>query len=95
MRSLQRPPARLLAAGLLLAAILTAHASPEAHSPSGEVVKLTDDNFDALTADASVPWFVAITAPWCTHCQDLKPTWRTLAAQLKGQVHVGEVGTSQ
>lgn len=76
---------------LLLALALAVNTAAETNLPSGEVVKLTDDNFDKLTADTSVPWFVAVTAPWCTHCQELKPTWRNLAAQLKGQVHVGEV----
>lgn len=85
------PRGRLVVASLLLAALSAAHATDEAISPSGEVIKLTDDNFDEVTADTSAPWFVAVTAPWCTHCQDLKPTWRTLAAQMKGQVHVGEV----
>eukprot|EP00208_Stichococcus_sp_RCC1054_P005065 CAMPEP_0206148568 /NCGR_PEP_ID=MMETSP1473-20131121/37011_1 /ASSEMBLY_ACC=CAM_ASM_001109 /TAXON_ID=1461547 /ORGANISM="Stichococcus sp, Strain RCC1054" /LENGTH=232 /DNA_ID=CAMNT_0053545947 /DNA_START=193 /DNA_END=891 /DNA_ORIENTATION=- len=79
---------------LLLALALAVNTAAEPSLPSGEVVKLTDDNFDELTADTSVPWFVAVTAPWCTHCQELKPTWRNLAAQLKGQIHVGEVDST-
>ena len=85
------PNGRLVVANLLLAALAAAYATAEGVSPRGEVIKLTDDNFDEVTADTSTPWFVAVTAPWCTHCQDLKPIWRTLAAQMKGQVHVGEV----
>lgn len=53
-----------------------------------------DDNFDALTADGE--WAVVVYAPWCVHCQALKPTWAALAARLDGAVRVAQVdGTKQ
>ena len=33
---------------------------------AGDVVTLTDDNFDQqLAAHSTDPWFIAIGAPWC------------------------------
>jgi len=33
---------------------------------AGDVVTLTDDNFDQqLAAHSTEPWFIAIGAPWC------------------------------
>lgn len=34
-------------------------------------------------------------APWCGHCQQLKPAWADLARQLKGRVRVGAVDCTQ
>eukprot|EP00884_Botryococcus_braunii_P010587 jgi/Botrbrau1/1952/Bobra.0005s0044.1 len=50
---------------------------------------LTDDDFDAKTADGV--WFVNIFAPWCPLCKSLSPVWEQLAVELKGKVHVAKV----
>lgn len=63
----------------------------DTRQPSGNVEKLTDLNFDGLTEASKAPWLIAVTAPWCVHCQELKPTWKFLADQLKTEVHVGQV----
>jgi len=47
----------------------------------GHVVILNDDNFDTKTAEGA--WLIEIYAPWCSHCQQLEPTWNALAAELK------------
>lgn len=52
---------RVLVAVVLCFATVTSAFDP--HEPSGEVVHLTDENFDELT-DSTLPWFVAVTAPW-------------------------------
>jgi len=36
-------------------------------------------------------WLVEFFAPWCGHCQQLKPTWEKVAKALKGIVKVGAV----
>ena len=41
--------------------------------------------------DAKHVWLVEFYAPWCGHCQQLKPTWERLAVDLKGFVKVGAV----
>lgn len=63
----------------------------ETRQPSGNVERLTDLNFDGLTEALQAPWLIAVTAPWCVHCQELKPMWKHLADQLKTEVHVGQV----
>ncbi|CAG8461959.1 2238_t:CDS:2 [Paraglomus brasilianum] len=58
-------------------------------NPNGEVVELNSKNFDELAR--SGPWFIKFFAPWCPHCQTLKPTWEKLGNVLKGKVNVGTV----
>ena len=62
----------VLLASALLIGITSASQSFDPHEPSGEVVQLTDENFDRLT-DCELPWFIAVTAPWCAlvmyHCR--------------------------
>ena len=41
--------------------------------------------------DAKHVWLIEFYAPWCGHCQQLKPTWERLAVDLKGFVKVGAV----
>ena len=53
-----------LLASALFISITSASQSFDPHEPSGEVVHLTDENFDRLT-DCELPWFIAVTAPWC------------------------------
>lgn len=45
--------------------------------------------------DARNVWFVEFFAPWCGHCQQLKPTWEALAKELKGLVKVGAVNCDE
>lgn len=53
-----------------LTLLVTAAAAFKADEPSGDVVHLTDENFDGLT-DGRLPWMVAVTAPWCAHLLSL------------------------
>ena len=71
-RSCAAAAALALAAALLLAA-------PAAAS----VVELTADNFDAMTAEGD--WLVEFYAPWCSHCNALKPDLEKAARQLAAE----------
>ncbi|KAM3176443.1 hypothetical protein ACTXT7_006522 [Hymenolepis weldensis] len=57
----------------------------------GAEITLTDANFDSLVLQSDDDWLVAFIAPWCGHCQNLKPEWRRAAEQLRGKVKVGTV----
>ncbi|VDN99215.1 unnamed protein product [Rodentolepis nana] len=59
-------------------------------SQEAEII-LTDANFDSLVLQSDDDWLVAFIAPWCGHCQNLKPEWRKAAEQLRGKVKVGTV----
>ncbi len=54
---------KLLAAIAIVFNLVSAAPAFRPDEPSGEVVHLTDENFDKLT-DCELPWFVAVTAPW-------------------------------
>jgi len=58
-------------------------------SGSGQVVELTDSNFDELVLKSDEPWLVEFFAPWCGHCKTLKPHWDQAASELKGKVKLG------
>ncbi|CAL5226883.1 g9756 [Coccomyxa viridis] len=66
-----------------------------AASGRGEVIQLTDLNFDELVTRGGV-WFIDVYAPWCSHCRELEPVWQEVARQLEGVVNVGKVdGTKE
>lgn len=53
---------------------------------SGDVVELTDSNFDKLVLNSDDIWLVEFFAPWCGHCKNLAPHWEEAATELKGKV---------
>lgn len=54
-----------------------------------DVIELTDDNFDKLVLNSEDIWLVEFFAPWCGHCKNLEPEWKTAAKELKGKVKLG------
>eukprot|EP00927_Polykrikos_kofoidii_P075877 TRINITY_DN7239_c0_g1_i2.p1 TRINITY_DN7239_c0_g1~~TRINITY_DN7239_c0_g1_i2.p1 ORF type:complete len:231 (-),score=55.89 TRINITY_DN7239_c0_g1_i2:133-825(-) len=83
--------------GFLLAAIFAACCgrcavgSSETEEDSS-IVKLTQFNFDDNVRNGN--WFVKFFAPWCTHCQRMRPMWEKLAQRAIEQdwpVKIAEV----
>eukprot|EP00877_Chromochloris_zofingiensis_P007928 jgi/Chrzof1/3389/Cz12g23180.t1_PDI4 len=64
------------------------------YSSSGPVVSLTASNFESKIKSGGV-WLVEFYAPWCGHCQSLKPTWEQTAQALQGIVNVAAVDCDQ
>ncbi|KAL7042052.1 hypothetical protein ACKWTF_000999 [Chironomus riparius] len=60
-------------------------------SGGDEVVELTDSNFKKLVLDSDEPWLVAMVAPWCGHCKNLKPEYARAARELKGKFKLGQL----
>lgn len=60
-----------------------------------DVVELTQSNFDRLVVQSDDVWVVEFYAPWCGHCQQLKPEYIKLASGLKGVVKVGAVNADE
>ena len=40
---------------------------------SGDVIELTDSNFEKEVLKSDEPWLVEFYAPWCGHCKRLAP----------------------
>jgi len=60
---------------------------------SGNVVELTDANFDAEALQADQPVLVDFWAPWCGPCRMVGPIIEELAGAYAGKVKVGQVNT--
>lgn len=59
------------------------------NSGSGDVIELTDSNFEKLVYGSDDIWLVEFFAPWCGHCKNLAPHWAKAATALKGKVKLG------
>lgn len=80
----------------LLVIVLTSRSGALAsglYSSSGPVIELTQSTFD--TKLKSGIWLVEFYAPWCGHCQQLKPEYLKLAKGLHDVVHVGAVNADE
>ncbi|KAL7698053.1 Protein disulfide isomerase [Lotmaria passim] len=44
-----------------------------------DLVELNPENFKAIVNDPKKNVFVMFYAPWCGHCNHMKPTWQELA----------------
>jgi len=60
---------------------------------SGNVVELTDANFDAEALQADRPVLVDFWAPWCGPCRMVGPIIEELAGAYAGKVKVGKLNT--
>ena len=62
---------------------------------AGNVIELTDGNFDQEVLKSSVPVLVDFWAPWCGPCRMLAPTIEELAREYDGKVKVAKLNTDE
>lgn len=74
----------------VLATLLLLTAVSAFYSDTGSVVSLTASNFKTEINKGGY-WIVEFYAPWCGHCQKLKPEYEKAAFGLKGAVNVAAV----
>lgn len=61
----------------------------------GDVVELTQGNFNQLVLQSNDLWLVEFYAPWCGHCKSLAPEYQKAAKALKGIIKIGAVDMTQ
>jgi protein disulfide-isomerase-like protein len=77
---------------LLVALVAASFAAEDPHYvEGGDVEIITNDNFEALVDNSTDVWLLEYYAPWCGHCKQLAPTYKKVAASLKGKVRVGAI----
>lgn len=45
----------------------------------GDVVELDESNFDEVLFGSNEIWMLTFSAPWCYHCNLMKPNWAAAA----------------
>ncbi len=60
---------------------------------AGNVLTLTDANFQSEVLDSQQPVLVDFWAPWCGPCKAIAPVVDALATDFLGKVRVGKVNT--
>ena len=79
----------------ILVSLMAVVMAEEFYGKYSKVEDLTDANFKTKVLDSEEMWLVEFYAPWCGHCQQLKPSYEKAAKILKGVVKVGAVNMDQ
>ncbi|OQV09232.1 hypothetical protein CLAIMM_13375 [Cladophialophora immunda] len=83
-------PASMLLTSLVLAltCLINVHAL---YSKSSPVLQVTAKTYDSLIAQSNHSSIVEFYAPWCGHCQNLKPAYEKAAKNLAGLAKVAAI----
>ncbi|XP_015591671.1 protein disulfide-isomerase A6 homolog isoform X2 [Cephus cinctus] len=80
---------------LLLALMFLVKEAFSMYSSNSDVIDLKPNNFDSNVLHSDNVWIVEFYAPWCGHCQQLKPEYEKAATALKGIVKVGAANADE
>lgn len=76
---------------LLVPALASLASAAEMYSKSSPVLQLTSRSYDAQITKSNYTSIVEFYAPWCGHCQNLKPAYEKAASALDGLGKVAAV----
>jgi len=62
---------------------------------SGEPIHITDEAFEKVVMQSSLPVIVDFWAPWCNPCKMIAPTLEKLALEQDGKLIVAKVNTDE
>ena len=62
---------------------------------AGNIVELTDSNFQQEVIQSAIPVLVDFWAPWCGPCRMLAPTIEELSKDYDGKVKVCKLNTDE
>lgn len=62
---------------------------------AGNLVELTDTNFEAEVLNSDLPVLVDFWAPWCGPCRMVGPSVEALAGEWAGKVKVGKLNVDE
>ncbi|HDM09594.1 MAG: thioredoxin [Deltaproteobacteria bacterium] len=61
----------------------------------GDLLKVTDDNFEQEIINSDIPALVDFWAEWCGPCKMVSPIVEELAKEYDGKVKVGEMNVDE
>ena len=65
------------------------------YTKSSPVLQISGSNYDSLIAKSNHTSILEFYAPWCGHCQNLKPAYEKAAKSLTGLAKVGAVNCDE
>ena len=74
---------------LILSVCCSEEASKSLYSDKDDVFILDHTNFKKNVIGSDTAWFVEFYSSWCGHCVRFAPTWKKLAADVKGKFVMG------
>ena len=60
---------------------------------TGEPIHITDEAFEKVVMQSSLPVIVDFWAPWCNPCKMIAPTLEKLAREQEGKLIVAKINT--
>ena len=62
---------------------------------AGNVLEITDNNFDTEVAKSEVPVLLDFWAAWCAPCRMLAPTVEAIAKDYDGKAKIGKLNVDE